>query len=392
MTRHLLLVPSLACPAECKYCFGPHQRSGIMNRSTIEVIVKWQKSPGKVDILDITFHGGEPLTAGIDFYHMALPLLKNSLLPVNVRFGIQSNLWLLTDELCELFLKYNVSIGTSLDGPEHINDRQRGNGYFRCTMEGIKLARRYGISCGCICTFTSKSISDYTEIFNFFMNEGINFTIHPAVPSLKYKLSDYWTLSQKKYGELFVNLLKCYLSSLDKIRISTLDSMIRSVSFQRGEICTFSDCLGNYLAVGPEGNIYPCQRFAGVKEYRMGNVNYCQSASKLSSSHIWQIFKERQQHIKEECGDCFHFDYCRGGCPYNALAENGGVFKESMRDRYCPAYKRLFSVIIDMALEEFFSNENMDAVVQSVDPYSGLLRCGRLISIIRDGTKSTHRT
>ena len=124
-SRHLMLVPSLACPASCTYCFGPHKGEAFMSRETIESIVQWQNALGEKDALEITFHGGEPLVPGASFYRMALPLLRERLLHRKLRFSIQSNLWLLTDDLCKIFREYNVSIGTSLDGPQHINDVQR---------------------------------------------------------------------------------------------------------------------------------------------------------------------------------------------------------------------------------------------------------------------------
>jgi dihydrolipoamide dehydrogenase len=48
--------------------------------------------------------------------------------------------------------------------------------------------------------------------------------------------------------------------------------MARSVSAGRCGICTFGECLGGYLAVGPDGAIYPCQRFAGMPEFAIGDV------------------------------------------------------------------------------------------------------------------------
>jgi len=63
---HFMLVPSLACPAECSYCFGPHQ-GPIMSPKTMDaaldfitrVVRKTHQRKAKV-----TFHGGEPLVAG----------------------------------------------------------------------------------------------------------------------------------------------------------------------------------------------------------------------------------------------------------------------------------------------------------------------------------------
>jgi uncharacterized protein len=99
-----------------------------MTQPTVEAVVRWQNALGGQDGLEITFHGGEPLVPGVQFYRMALPVLRQGLAPRRVQFAMQSNLWLLTDELCDLFREYSVSLGTSLDGPEEINDSQRGHG------------------------------------------------------------------------------------------------------------------------------------------------------------------------------------------------------------------------------------------------------------------------
>jgi len=70
MSQHLMIVPSLACPAKCKYCFGPHEGGTSMRRETMEAIVKWQKRLEHDDALEITFHGGEPLVPGVEFYRV----------------------------------------------------------------------------------------------------------------------------------------------------------------------------------------------------------------------------------------------------------------------------------------------------------------------------------
>ena len=41
-----MLVPSLACPASCAYCFGPHKGSGTMSRETLGAVVEWQRDLG----------------------------------------------------------------------------------------------------------------------------------------------------------------------------------------------------------------------------------------------------------------------------------------------------------------------------------------------------------
>ena len=383
MSSHLMLVPSLACPASCAYCFGPHVGDAVMGRETLEAVVRWQATLHGDDggALEITFHGGEPLVPGQAFYRIALPLLRDGLAPRRVRFAVQSNLWLLTDELCELFREHGVSLGTSLDGPEAINDAQRGTGYFARTMAGIERARAHGLDVGAICTFTAQSAPHAAEIFDFFLVAGLNFSLHAAVPSLRYPGHERWSLSPEGHGELLVHLLERYLANLTRVRISTLDSMARSVSAGRGGVCTFGDCLGGYLAVGPDGAIYPCQRFAGMAPYRLGDVSDCPSADDLAGSPVWRAFAARQERVADDCGDCACLALCRGGCPYNALAAG----RLESRDPHCAACRRAFADIEERALAEVFAPENLEAVVNHPDSERGLLRQGRLLSLMRDG-------
>ena len=390
LSRHLMLVPSLACPASCAYCFGPHEGGAPMAQATVQAVVRWLNLAADPDALEITFHGGEPLVPGAPFYRMALPLLRHGCAPRRVQFAMQSNLWLLTDELCDLLREYGVSLGTSLDGPEPINDAQRGQGCFRRTMAGIERARAHGINVGCICTFTAQTAPRAQEIFDFFIREGLNFAIHAAVPWLRHPRVNGWSLSPEAHGQLLVDMLDRYLANLDRMRISTLDSLCQSVSAGHGGICTFTDCLGGYLAVEPDGWIYPCQRFSAMPQYRLGNVHDCPSAEALATSAVWRMFQTRQACIAGECKDCVHLDICRGGCPYNVLAADGRDLSSlgqpsGLRDPDCAAYKRVFSYITDRAVQEALSEENLEEVVRRADPRKGFLRRGNLLSIMRDG-------
>ena len=356
-----------------------------MSQSTVEAIAKWQNNPGEQESLEVTFHGGEPLVPGAKFYRMALPTLREKISSRKVRYAMQSNLWLLTDELCDLFREFNVSLGTSLDGPEDINDAQRGKGYFQRTMVGIELARAHGLDVGCICTFTAQSLPHLNDIFDFFVREGLNFTIHAALPSIRYDMPHPWTLSPEQHGNLLVDMLDRYLANTHRVRISTFDSLCRSICAGQGGICTFGDCLGGYLAVGPNGSIYPCQRFAGIPRYRMANVHDCPSPEVMEATPVWRAFRAREEQIEEACSGCEALKFCRGGCPYNVLAASDGSFNGKLRDPHCEVYRRIFNVITDRAVQEVFSEENITEVVRQPDQDKGLLRRGKLLSIMRGG-------
>ena len=261
--------------------------------------------------------------------------------------------------------------------------RSAAPGYYQRTMAGIELARSPRAAGGCICTFTAQSALRYNEVFDYFLSQGLGFSVHAALPPLG-KPGDGWALSPEAHGELLVGLLERYLEHTQHMRISTLDAMSRSITAGQGGICTFGECLGKYLAVDPQGWIYACQRLCGMERFRLGNVHDRPTWGDLQAAPAWQLFQERQERIAEECGDCPHFEFCRGGCPYNTLAADGS-FSNGLRDPHCPAYKRTFESITERALAEVFSQENLDAVVAGGPNKHGLLRKGRLLQVIRGG-------
>jgi len=72
-----MLIPTLGCPSNCKYCWSSEEGSPVMNIQVVKDVVSWL-SDFRDDPVTITFHGGEPLLAGPDFYRQALPLLACS--------------------------------------------------------------------------------------------------------------------------------------------------------------------------------------------------------------------------------------------------------------------------------------------------------------------------
>ena len=352
-----------------------------MQQATLAQTADWLSKQAGNETLEVTFHGGEPLLAGANFYRAAIPLLRDAWQGRQVRFSVQSNLWGLNDDLLDVFSEHPVALGTSLDGPKQINDAQRGPGYFERTMHGINLARARGIPVGCIATFTAQSAPRWREVVDFFLVEGLGFSLHAALPVLGHPTAQPWQLSPEGYGALLSGLLDFYLDNLKRMRIETLDALIRSVSAGKGGMCTFGDCLGAYLAVGPDGSIYPCQRFCDDSRFKLGGVDEHPDA--LRRSAVWAEFARRQEKIAAECAGCAFLDICRGGCPYNVLAASGGTtFNGSLRDPYCPAYRSIFTMITERAAAEAFAPENLQEVVERPEAKRGMLRKGRILELM----------
>jgi uncharacterized protein len=348
---HIMLIPTLGCPSKCKYCWSSEEGSLIMNIDTIKDVVTWLKN-FRSDRVTFTFHGGEPLLAGADFYRQALPLLSGELKELTPEFAMQTNLWRMTPEIAGVLAEYHVPIGSSIDGPEDITDSQRGNGYFEKTMQGYEIAKTHGLMVRFICTFTNKSVKRKEEIFNFFKTKGFVLKLHPALPSLRSENPKEWALEPVEYGELLVYLLDKSLENLGIMEVMNINDLCRCVFTRRGSVCTFVNCMGNTFAIGPNGSIYPCYRFVGMPEWVMGHVRDQPTMEQLMHSEPGRRMMEFSEYVDRACKDCSHIKYCRGGCPYNAIAPSGGSLDGV--DPHCVAYKRIFDELNERLNREMF--------------------------------------
>ena len=59
------------------------------------------------------------------------------------------------------------------------------------------------------------------------------------------------------------------------------------------------------------------------------------------------------EYVNTACKDCAHIRYCRGGCPYNAIAPSGGSLDGV--DPHCAAYTRIFDELNERLNEEMFA-------------------------------------
>lgn len=365
-----MLIPTLGCPAHCSYCWSSEPGSPVMDIEVVHEVVEWLK-PFPEDRVTFTFHGGEPLLAGAGFFRQALPILSRGLEHMKPDFALQSNLWLMTPELASVLAEYHVPIGSSIDGPPEINDAQRGRGYFEKTMRGYEIARNHGLKVSFICTFTSQSVEFREEIYRFFTEKGFMLKLHPALPSLRNKNPEPYTLAPEEYGDLLLYLLDQSLEHPSGIEIMNISDLVKCVFFRRGTVCTFADCMGSTFAVGPEGSIYPCYRFIGMPEWVMGSVYDHPDKTALACSDAGKRMQEFREYVNRHCGECSHIRYCRGGCPYNAMVPTKG--RIAGVDPHCIAYKRIFDEI-----NERLNNEMQERFeIESAALYPGSRRPGK---------------
>lgn len=338
---HFMILPTLDCQASCTYCFAK-KTDETMAKAVIDKTIDFIEriAPSDHDIR-ITFHGGEPLLAGKGFYEYILPRLRE-VFGLRAQFGIQSNLWRLDEEMIALIRKYRIVVGTSIDGYREMCDDQRGSGYFDRSKASEKLLRKNGIIAGEICTFAAGNTDKAAAVF---AQATVPYSIHGAVPSYGAPTSG-WAVDVKGMERLLLESYEAYKRDPSHCRIKTIDAMAKGCFDGQGHICTFSDCLGAFAAIAPDGSVYSCQRFCGYSEFCLGKVTEDLTQEQILKSSAYLYLCSRQEGTKVACRDCTHYDYCVGGCLYNSITAG------TEKDPYCESYRATFERIgVDMALE-----------------------------------------
>lgn len=77
-----------------------------------------------------------------------------------------------------------------------------------------------------------------------------------------------------------------------------------------------------YVAVTPQGDIYPCHQFVGNADFKMGTV-----FDGIARNDLKKQFQDSNVYTKDACTKCWAKFYCSGGCPANAYNFNQDINK-----------------------------------------------------------------
>ena len=76
-----------------------------------------------------------------------------------------------------------------------------------------------------------------------------------------------------------------------------------------------------YIAITPEGDIYPCHQFVGKEEFKLGDIYDTDKFDAKMSKE----FKKAHIYNKPKCRECWAKFYCSGGCQANNFNFNGDM-------------------------------------------------------------------
>lgn len=334
IVKSMCLNVSHLCNLRCEYCFadGGSYNSKAENMSfevakkAIDLLI--EKSVSRRN-LEVDFFGGEPLL-NFDVVKKTVEYARSleNRYNKNFRFTITTNAMLLDDEITEFFNREMYNVVVSIDGREKVHDCVRktagGQGSF---AQAIKNALRFKeLRKGQYYirgTYTALN-KDFSNDVLFLNDLGFDqLSIEPVVLPEGHRLA----IKKEDLGVLKNEYDKLAAEYVERRKGEKWFNFFHFMLDIYNGPCESKRLVGcgagnDYIAVSPNGNIYPCHQFDGESGYVIGNV-----LDGTFDTSIPSYFAENNLLKKEKCKNCWAKYYCSGGCAANAIKYGGNINK-----------------------------------------------------------------
>jgi uncharacterized protein len=322
-----------SCNLECQYCYKKDKsNSHIPKKVAFDALVWMLKVSRPIKNILIALMGGEPL---MNFAILKdwLPFAMRRSQQEGIRLGVSmtTNCTLVTDEVVDLFKRWNARFHTSIDGDintQNINRPTKSGGpSFHLAEAGAK------------------------KILTHFPNTTARSTIFPQ--SVTYIVDSYLYLKSLGYTDIamlpsnYIDWSEENIEQYKKGLYGIADEWMND--FRSGKIVTFkifedfllsrctksnkalTKCGGGQemVSIDINGNIWPCSRMTKFKSsyYCFGNI-YEKFVQKNQDEYI-STLERLTQHKSNKCDSCMAKDFCQNTCYAEHLECIGVLYGQS---------------------------------------------------------------
>ncbi len=372
-----IVVLTRKCTHKCVYCHASAKNASSseydMDKETAKKTVDFIfQSPSQC--ITIEFQGGEPLL-NFDILKFITDYSKekNKVAKKDLRLALVTNLEPMDEEKLNFLMENDVSICTSLDGPEELHNKNRiaEKKEFNSHKNVVEWASKIRKRCedekknwtiSALMTTTKESLKYPKEIVDEFVkNKFRNIYVRP-LNGLGFSNDNL-----KKVGysaEEFINFWKkCadYIIELNSkgifIKESMIGIMLTKILGKRdaNHVDLRSPCGAciSQLAYNHDGNIFSCDEARTLKEdvFMIGNVDEkysdvvaCDKSCTIVSSSIID---------SNACAECAWKPFC-GTCPVVTFSETNSLIPIIPEDSRCRIHDAQFQYIFEKIQDDDF--------------------------------------
>lgn len=356
--KALCLHVAHTCNLNCPYCFAAqgkyHGERALMplsvGKQAIDFLIA--HSPGRHN-LEVDFFGGEPLMNwDVVKEIVAYARSKEKEYDKNFRFTLTTNGVLIDQDVIAFSNREMSNVVLSLDGRKEVHDRLRkdysGEGsYDRIVPKFQEFVRqREGKNYYIRGTFTHDNTDFTRDIFHMADLGFTELSMEPVVCNP----SDPCALTEEDLPVLYHQYEILAEDMLRRKREGHPITFYHYMLDLTHGPCIYKRIAGcgsgtEYLAVTPQGDLYPCHQFVGEESYRMGDI-----WNGIVNTELRERFAACNVYSRQECRDCWARLYCSGGCAansYHAAGDISGVYEYG-----CKLFKKRLECAIMMQVAE----------------------------------------
>lgn len=355
---NIALFVTQICNMRCVYCYGKggeYGERGVMTRETAFQAVDWlMENSLNAKTVHIGFFGGEPL--------MSFPLIQQVVAYAReqaakrgreVKFNMTTNGSLLTRRIIDFIKEEKISPLISFDGPPEVQDRQRpfknGRGSYNRVAANVRKLRAVmpnlsarATLCGDNDPFVIRRAMEAAGLTNCYLT--------PASPVILGQTDSGGAAGRSaKTGERAAEQMMAYHRAETEQLFETIKNRSLDPDSPPGPLHLLAALaegrrrhaacgIGRGLhAVAVNGDVYPCHRFVGLADVRLGHIRDYR-VNGLNDYHRAVVEN------LPVCRACWARYLCGGGCFYDNRARAGDMHRAA--PSYCVETKAMAEDLI----------------------------------------------
>lgn len=363
-----IVVVTLRCNETCVYCHASRADMDAvhtdMTKVKAEETVRQILQTTSPDVT-IEFQGGEPLVAFDVVKHIVdYALGQNEKVGKRLEFTMVSNLSLMDEEKLAWLVGHKVQICTSIDGPEHLHDKQRklpGLSAHKSATHWIKRINEEYARIGldptlyhveALLTTTRDTLPQWKQVVDTYVDLGCRALFLRPVdpfgfadqtgPRVEYPRSEYMTFYRSAVD---------YMLSLNAKGVQILErfAAIFLTKILGGEDPNFLDIRSpcgagiGQVAYNYDGKIFTCDEGRMLHEmgdstFLLGEVGKTSYRETMGHETVRALAVASNLEAQPDCVNCTYQPYC-GVCPVHNHKTQGTIFGRMRESTLCAVHK-----------------------------------------------------
>lgn len=311
------------CNLACPYCFaaGGNYKGdeGLMSKEVgIKAIDYLLANSHKRPIVEVDFFGGEPLlNFSLIEYLVPYGNQKAEAMGKTIKWSMTTNGVLLNEKVQDFLIANNIGTVLSIDGRKTVHDRHRyfknKKGSYDIILKNYLQFKDKTQDYVVRGTYTGYN-KDFYEDVNTLKDLGFK---HISMEPVITDGNEPWDLKKADLSILensYEVLKNHFIDWYNKE--DAIDFFHFNIDLKGGP-CLYKRITAcgagfEYIAITPDGDIFPCHQLIEDSIYKMGNI-----MDDTFDTAIKDTFIENNIYNKETCSTCWARFYCSGGCHAN---------------------------------------------------------------------------